>query len=67
MSSSIEILKEAFFDTDHVLIATDEADQYTAGFSDNAQNMWVKFYLITSHSKIIDVKYEVKGCQYLVA
>ena len=33
MSSSIEILREAFFDTDHVLIATDEADQYTAGFS----------------------------------
>jgi len=29
--------------------------------------MWVKFYFITSHSKIIDVKYEVKGCQYLVA
>ena len=46
MSSSIETLKEAFFDTDHVLIATDEAGQYTAGFSDNAQNMWVKFYLI---------------------
>ena len=67
MSSSIEILKEAFFDTDHVLIATDEADQYTVGFSDNAQNMWVKFYLITSNSKIIDAKYEVKGCQYLVA
>ena len=67
MSSSIEILKEAFFDTDHVLIATDEADQYTVGFSDNAQNMWIKFYFITSHSKIIDVKYEVKGCQYLVA
>ena len=67
MSSSVEILKEAFFDTDHVFRAKDQADQYTVGFSDNAQNMWIKFYLITSHSKIIDVKYEVKGCQYLVA
>ena len=67
MNSSVEILKEAFFDTDHVLIAKDQIDQYTIGFSDNAQNMWVKFYLITSNSKIIDAKYEVKGCQYLVA
>ena len=67
MSSSVEILKEAFFDTDHVFRAKDQTDQYTVGFSDNAQNMWIKFYLITSHSKIIDVKYEVKGCQYLVA
>ena len=65
MSSSVEILKEAFFDTDHVFRAKDQTDQYTVGFSDNAQNMWIKFYLITSHSKIIDVKYEVKGCQYL--
>ena len=67
MNSSVEILKEAFFDTDHVLIAKDQIDQYTIGFSNNAQNMWVKFYLITSNSKIIDAKYEVKGCQYLVA
>jgi len=67
MSASTEILKEAFFDTDHVLIAKDQIDQYTIGFSNNAQNMWVKFYLITSNSKIIDAKYEVKGCQYLVA
>ena len=67
MNSSVEILKEAFFDTDHVFRAKDQTDQYTVGFSDNAQNMWVKFYCITSHSKIIDVKYEVKGCQYLVA
>ena len=58
MSSSVEILKEAFFDTDHVFRAKDQTDQYTVGFSDNAQNMWIKFYLITSHSKIIDVKYE---------
>ena len=67
MSSSIEILKEAFFDTDHVLIATDEAGQYTAGFSDTAKNLCVKFYLLTSNYKIINAKYEVKGCQYLVA
>jgi len=67
MNSSVEILKEAFFDTDHVFRAKDQTDQYTVGFSDNAQNMWIKFYFITSHSKIIDVKYEVKGCQYLVA
>jgi len=67
MNSSVEILKEAFFDTDHVFRTKDQTDQYTVGFSDNAQNMWVKFYCITSHSKIIDVKYEVKGCQYLVA
>jgi len=67
MSSSVEILKEAFFDTDHVFRAKDQTDQYIVGFSDNAQSMWIKFYLITSHSKIIDVKYEVKGCQYLVA
>ena len=67
MSSSVEILKEAFFDTEHVLRTTDQTDQYTVGFSDNAQNMWVKLYLISSNSKITDVKYEVKGCQYLVA
>ena len=67
MSSSIEILKQAFFDTDHVFIANDQADQYTTGCADNAQNMWVKLYLITTSAKIIDAKYEVNGCQYLVA